>query len=81
MISCNDYDYIEIACMHQFPIKITLKSGEIIECKALDTQRNEAREECIRVSLDSTETNIVLDAISRLEVTIENPHFKEVSFE
>ena len=80
MISCNEYDYIEIVCMHRYPIKITLKTGEVIECTALDTQRNEAREECMKVNVDGTQTNVVLDSISKLAITIENPHFKEVFF-
>ena len=80
MISCNEYDYIEIVCMHRYPIKLTMKLGEVIEGVALDTQRNEAREECIKVDVSGTEELIVLDNISRLEVGVENPHFQAVSF-
>ena len=29
-----------------------MKSGEAIECTAIDTQRNEARDECIKVKLE-----------------------------
>ncbi|MDF5463594.1 Rho-binding antiterminator, partial [Vibrio parahaemolyticus] len=51
MISCNDYDYIEIACTYQYPIILTLKSGEIIHCSAKDTSLNNEREECIKVEV------------------------------
>ncbi|HFU74774.1 MAG TPA: transcriptional antiterminator, partial [Arcobacter sp.] len=27
MISCHQYDYIEIACMYHYPVALTLKSG------------------------------------------------------
>ena len=57
-----------------------MKSGDVIECKALDTAYNENRQECIKVKLEDTETYIVLNAISELEVTIENPHFKAITF-
>ena len=80
MISCNDYDYIEIVCMHRYPVKLTLKTGEVIECTALDTQLNDAREECVKVVAEGTELLIVLDTITTLEVTVDNPHFKEISF-
>jgi len=80
MISCSEYDYIEIVCMFNYPVKITMKTGETIECTALDTQRNEIREECIKVELEGAETCIVLDNISKLSISIENPHFNEVTF-
>jgi Rho-binding antiterminator len=80
MISCNEHDYIEIVCMYHFPIKITMKSGEIIECTALDTHYNSAREECIKVNVKGTESEVMVGNISQLEVCIENPHFKQISF-
>lgn len=80
MMSCSEYDFIEIVCMHSYPIKLTMKTGGTLECIALDTQRNEAREECIKVSVDGKESLVVLDSISKLEVCVENPHIKEVYF-
>jgi Rho-binding antiterminator len=80
MMSCNEHDYIEIACMYHYPIKLTMKTGEVIAGIALDTQRNDAREECIKVSVAGAESMLVLDNISTLEVCIENPHFQRVSF-
>jgi len=63
MINCNQYDYIEIACMYRYPIKITMNTGEVIECTALDTPRNEAREESIKVNTEGTKSIVVLDGI------------------
>jgi len=80
MISCNEYDYIEIVCMHRYPIRITLKTGQEIDCIALDTLPNAAREECIKVKVNELERCVVLDVIASLEVCIENPHFKIVYF-
>ncbi|KWU01440.1 transcriptional regulator [Vibrio toranzoniae] len=80
MISCNDYDYIEIVCLHRYPIKLTLRSGEQIECVGLDTQRNDNREECIKVSQQETEQLVVLTEIATLEVCVDNPHFQHISF-
>ncbi len=80
MISCNEYDYIEIACMYRYPIRLTLKSGKVMECKALDTSRNQNREECIKVEQQGLETLVELSQLCLLEVLVENPHFREVRF-
>lgn len=81
MISCNQHDYIEIVCMYRYPIKLTLKSGDIIQGIAVDTQRNEQRAECIKVDIDGMEQLVVLDEIKILEVVVENPHLHKVTFE
>lgn len=80
MISCEEYDYIEIACMHRYPIKLTMKSGEVLTGIALDTARNESRQECIKLKADGGETLVVLDDIAILDVGVDNPHFERVSF-
>lgn len=80
MISCDQHDYIEIACMYHYPIRISLSSKLIIDCMALDTQQNQLRKECIKVSVNGTEKLIILNDIEKIEVLIENPHFNVVSF-
>ncbi|QEY16505.1 transcriptional regulator [Cellvibrio sp. KY-GH-1] len=80
MISCNQHDYIEIVCMYRYPVKLTLKSGEIIEGAAVDTVSDELREECIKLATESGETLVVLNQLKQLEVTVENPHLKLLLF-
>jgi len=80
MISCDQHDYIEIACMFRYPIILTLKSGEVIEGTALDTALNEHKDECIKVAVNGSEPLVVLTELSLLEVAVDNPHFKRVSF-
>ena len=80
MISCHQYDYIEIVCMYHYPIHLSLKSGDLIECNALDTKRNSQHQECIKVDIQGTKRLVVLDDITTLTVTVENPHFTVVSF-
>lgn len=81
MISCNQHDYIEIVCMYHYPIRLTLKSGDIIQGIALDTQRNEQRVECIKVEIEGIGRLVVLEEIEILEVVVENPHLQKVIFE
>ena len=80
MISCGEYDYIEIVCMHRYPIKLVMQSGDIIEGVAIDTQRNDAREECIKLEAEGELSLVKLDDIAKLTVSVDNPHFKEVVF-
>lgn len=35
-INCDDYDSLELACMHHLILMITLKDGEILQAKAND---------------------------------------------
>lgn len=81
MMKCEQYDYIEIVCMHQYPIKLTLKSGRELSGTGLDTKRNEAREECMKMMIAGETCLVVLDTILTLEVTVDNPHFKLVRFD
>ena len=81
MISCEEYDYIEIACLYRYPIKLTMSEGNPVEGVALDTRRNSKNEECIQVGIKADDTElVVLDDILKLEVCVDNPHFSEVIF-
>lgn len=80
MISCDQHDYIEIACAFSYPIKLTLRSGAVIECIALDTELDENKNECIKVDIKGTQSLVVLDDISIMEVCVNNPHFHTVNF-
>ncbi|WP_047042112.1 Rho-binding antiterminator [Vibrio mexicanus] len=75
MISCSDYDYIEIVCMYRYPIRLHLKSGAKVEGQALDTARNDDKQECIKVMVEEVERLVVLDELVELEVLMDNPHF------
>jgi Rho-binding antiterminator len=80
MISCNDYDYIEIVCLYRYPVRLTLKSGQTIEGKALDTARNQDKQEAIKLEQNGVEQLVALDDLSLLEVLVDNPHFNQKSF-
>ena len=80
MISCDQHDYIEIVCLYHYPIRLTLKSGKTIEGTAQDTQRNQAREECIKLSTQAGEQWVVLGELKQLEVLVDNPHLGRVVF-
>ncbi|WP_116474938.1 Rho-binding antiterminator [Zobellella maritima] len=81
MMSCEQHDYIEIACLYKYPITLTLTSGAEIAGIALDTQRNDNREECIKLRVDDAERLVVLASVARMEAGTDNPHFRAVDFD
>ncbi|MEE1675919.1 Rho-binding antiterminator [Agarivorans aestuarii] len=80
MISCDNYDYIEIACMYRYLVKVQLVNGEQVHGLALDTKRNQLKQECILLKHANQQFLVVLDDIQQLEVMVDNPHFSKVSF-
>lgn len=80
MISCSDYDYIEIVCMYRYPIRLHLKSGAKVEGQAVDTARNDDKQECIKIIADGVERLIVLVELVELQVLVDNPHFSHKRF-
>lgn len=81
MIACQQYDYIEIACMYKFPLKLTLKSGLKLEGVACTTKINDKHEECLILKAENQDEAVVLNDLAIMEVQIENPHFKVIKFE
>lgn len=80
MIPCERYDDIEVVCLFQYPVRLTLKSGRVIEGTALDTARDERGEECMELKVGEETVLVVLDELTRMEVCVENPHFRLVTF-
>lgn len=78
MMSCDQHDYVEIACLYRYVVKLTLKSGEEVTGIALDTRRNVQRQECI--AINHIDTLIALDAVASMEALVKNPHFNRVTF-
>ncbi|MFK8019465.1 MAG: Rho-binding antiterminator [Pseudomonadales bacterium] len=80
MISCDQQDYIEIVCLYNYPISLTLKNGDIFAGIAINTQNNEHREECIEIDSQGEHLLIALESISEMEVNVANPHVQLVEF-
>ena len=80
MLTCHQYDYIEIVCMYHYPVKISLKSGGIIEGVAIDTVRDQKKQECIKIDNNGQELAIVLDHMVSLLVMVDNPHLQQINF-
>ncbi|QUJ70421.1 Rho-binding antiterminator (plasmid) [Photobacterium sp. GJ3] len=80
MISCQQYDYIEIACLYTLPVRLTLNNGQQIEGHAKDTLRNSDRQECLSLQTSRGLQIVVLDELVRMEATQPNVHFDVIEF-
>jgi len=66
--------------MYQFPVIVTLDTGEQVMGVAKNIKRNALGEECMQLFVEGENILVVLDKIKKLEVTVKNPHFSEVVF-
>jgi Rho-binding antiterminator len=80
LISCANHDYVEIACMYKFEVKLVLKNSRIVKGKALQTTYNENREECIVLKTEIGSEKIVLEQVASMEAVRKNPHFGKINF-
>jgi Rho-binding antiterminator len=79
-ISCDLHDHLELACMHNYRVRLTLKNHEILEGKALDTLTTPEKQEYLIVGIGHEQSQIELNQLRKMEVLTPNAKFKEVSF-
>ena len=85
VISCNQYDYVEIACMHKLPVRVLLVNQEQVIGLALTTKivtdHNHHKQECMIIEADNNQIIVVeLAQIIELSVTQSNPYFESINF-
>lgn len=79
-MKCEQYDYVEIACMYRFPLLLVLLDGSKVRGIAKDIQWNEFHQECIVIDVENRPKLIPLDTILKMSTEVNNPYFKTVSF-
>ena len=77
-MSCEQHDYIEIACLYRCSVTLTLVSGEQISGVALDTTRTEDKVECLKIRSGDEVRLVPLASLTRMTATNPNPHFVQV---
>ncbi|MBU2898260.1 transcriptional antiterminator [Vibrio pectenicida] len=81
MISCSEYDYIEIACLYQIPIRLVTESAQVFEGKAKTTNYDDHRRECIVIETLCGDIQIPTETLVSMTALINNPHFREIVFQ
>ncbi|MFH7564883.1 Rho-binding antiterminator [Oceanimonas smirnovii] len=80
MMNCDQHDYLEIACMYRYEIRLILTTGEQITGIALDTSRNEHKEECLKLNTGTQVCLLPLSGLASMSATRPNPHFQHINF-
>lgn len=78
-VSCELHDYLEIACLYGYRVKLTLEDCQIVEGKAVDTQTTAEKREYLVVD-NGQKIQIELSRLKKLQVLTPNAQFSEVVF-
>ena len=79
-ISCELHDFVEVACMYGYRLKLILKNNQIIEGKAIDIVSSPEKREYLIIDNDSRQ-HIELIQLAKMEVLTPNAKFSEVVFQ
>lgn len=78
MITCQAYDFVEIACLLRLKVRLHMHDGNSIEGIALDTARTDDDQEALLLERNEDPVKIALATIEQLEALTVNPHFSKV---
>ena len=79
-ISCELHDYLEIACMYGYRVKLTIKNQQTIEGKAVDTVTTAEKREYLVIDNGHEQQQIELNQLVKMDVLTPDAKFKKVSF-
>jgi len=79
LIDCELHDYLEIACMYGYRVKLDLKDGQGLEGKAIDLITTTEKREFLLLD-DGQKQLIELTQLVKMTTLTPNASFKEVAF-
>ncbi len=80
MISCHLHDYLEIACMYKYRVRVDLTNGESVDGVATDTRTTANKLEYLVVETTAGTQEISHQNLKSLEALDPNPHFDRIEF-
>lgn len=78
-ISCDLHDFVEVACMYGYQLRLILKNDQIIEGKAIDIINSPEKHECLVIDGDARQ-QVELTRLAKMEILTPNARFSEVIF-
>lgn len=79
-ITCEQHDFIEVACMYGYQLKLILKDKQTIEGKAIDIINSADKGECLVIDDNANKRQVALIQLAKMEVITPNAKFSEVIF-
>lgn len=80
LISCELHDYIEVACMYGYQIRLILKDQSTMEGKAKDILTDAEKREFMLLETESGSRQVELISLDKLQVLTPGARFTEVVF-
>lgn len=80
LISCELHDYIEVACMYGYQIRLILKDQSTMEGKAKDILTDVEKREFLLLETESGSRQVELISLDKLQVLTPGARFTEVVF-
>ncbi|MDJ0760962.1 MAG: Rho-binding antiterminator [Woeseiaceae bacterium] len=79
-LGCELYDYVELACMYHYKLRVCTTDGQSLEGTAMDARADGNGNEFMVMRSPGRELLIRLDAITTMETLTEGAGVGEVRF-
>lgn len=80
IIDCELHDYIEVACMYGYQVRLVLKNQQIIEGQAKDIVTTAEKREFLVIENEQGRQQVELITLDKMQVLTANAKFNEISF-
>ena len=80
VISCELHDFVEVACMYGYQLRLILKNDQVVEGKAIDIVQSDDKREFLVVDSGSKQ-HIDLMELSKMQVLTPHAKFSEIDFQ
>ncbi|MEM1091316.1 MAG: Rho-binding antiterminator [Pseudomonadota bacterium] len=78
-IACEDYDFVEIACLDRYEVAVETASGTLL-ARAVTTEVNQSGEFLVLTDKTGQQQMVRLDQIETLRVITQPSRFRERTF-
>lgn len=80
IIDCELHDFIEVACMYGYQVRLVLKNQQIIEGQAKDIVTTAEKREFLVIENEQGRQQVELITLDKMQVLTTNAKFNEISF-
>lgn len=77
-MNCSQHDYIEIACLYHYTLKVCTKKGTEHHGIAINTVYNEKKQQCLCIKDAEQKQLIELNTLVKVDVLTPNPYFSHL---
>ncbi|MCG9768275.1 Rho-binding antiterminator [Pseudoalteromonas piscicida] len=80
MLCCQQYDYIELACIKRLAVTIEMKDGDVVRGRCENTAIV-GKQECLVLERENQTVTVVLAEIASISADTDNPYFTRLRFQ